>query len=227
MCARSLDLLVLRGTAKLTQLSSSDRSLPTPAATPTSPEAAEPPRSSSSRTMAQPTDEQRKTTGDEPVAAERPRRHSIHSTSPTSTDQLPLPEVEPIIGAPADPEPRDSDPHRTDRPLESFDSLYEAISTVPMDHMTYPAELYYPIGGPSNPPGGAPPFAGQWGSPPPATPFGQGMQEYASAESVGRGERRTGRCKFFNALKVRRSSSLGDPPPRSPLFRYRGLSGLN
>ena len=194
------------------------RSLPTPAATPTPPEQL--PRPSSTREM-QLNDEQ--PTKHQAVASGRPRRHSIHSTSPTMSDQQSLPDLPATKPPAADPEQEAAAPvaqaERTGRPLESFDSLYEAISTIPVEQRDYqsPPQMYYPIGGPSNPPGLSPTFAaGQWGSPPPSRSFGQGMQAFSHPEgTVGQGERRSGRCKFFNALKV--GSQLTPPVdcPRS------------
>ncbi|ORY59892.1 cold-shock' DNA-binding domain-domain-containing protein [Leucosporidium creatinivorum] len=147
-----------------------------------------------------------------PGSAPLQRRHSIHTTSPTSTDGLPLPE-EPTAPAPSDSaspelaeEDRPAGEAAAGQPsgLASFDSLYSAINSVPVEAHHHP---YYPIGGPSAtyPSAAAPQFASEWGSPPSLQRHlggdGHSLQNPPLYPVPGRGEKRTGRCKFFNALK--------------------------
>lgn len=196
------------------------RSLPTPAATP-SPTTALPRPSS---TLAMSTESQLEPEQHPEIAAGSAplqRRHSIHTTSPTSTDGLPLPEeaTEPAPSDGANPEEQDRPaPAGAGQPsgLASFDSLYSAINYIPVQAQQHP---YYPIGGPSATYSAAAPsqFASEWGPPPSQRHLGGGGQQLQNPPLYpvsGKGEKRTGRCKFFNALKV------GPAPPfRLPLAR--------
>lgn len=152
-----------------------------------------------------------------PGSAPLQRRHSIHTTSPTSADGLPLPE-EPTEPAPSD----GADPEEQDRPaaaeasqpsgLASFDSMYSAINSVQVHAQQHP---YYPIGGPSATyPAAAPSqFASEWGLPPSQRHLsgnGNLVQNPLLYPVPGRSEKRTGKCKFFNALKV--GPQLLSPP---------------